>query len=84
MEPEGPLPNSQTPTICLYQERDHSSPYVSIPLLEDPFNIILLYSLRSSKWTVFLRSLHQHPLCTFWPTNVLHAPVHIIILNVIT
>jgi hypothetical protein len=37
MEPEGSLPHSQAPTNCPYPEPDESSPYLPIPLLEDPF-----------------------------------------------
>ena len=42
MEPEGSLPNSQEPTTCPYPERDRSSPYPNIPLLEDPILIIII------------------------------------------
>jgi hypothetical protein len=37
MEPEGSLPHSQVPAICLYSETAKASPYPHIPLPEDPF-----------------------------------------------
>jgi hypothetical protein len=37
MEPEGSLPHLQAPDTCPYPEPARSSPYLPIPLLEDPF-----------------------------------------------
>jgi len=36
MEPEGSLPHLQVPTTCPNPEPDRSSPYLPIPLHEDP------------------------------------------------
>ena len=83
MEPEGSLPNSQMPPICLYPEPDQSSPYLSIPRLEDLFNIILPSMLRSSKWPIFLSSFHQNPVCKFCPPIRTTRPAHLIILNLL-
>ena len=37
MEPEGSLPHSQTPDSCPYSETGQTSPYIPIPLIENPF-----------------------------------------------
>ena len=36
LEPEGSLPHSQVPTTCPYPEPARTSPYLHIPLPEDP------------------------------------------------
>ena len=45
MEPEGSLPNSQVPATCLYPEPARCSPYLHIPLREDPSSFIETTSL---------------------------------------
>jgi hypothetical protein len=37
MEPEGSLSHSQELTTCPYPESDQYSPWLSIPLPQDPF-----------------------------------------------
>ena len=63
MEPEGSLPHSQEPAACPYSEPDQSTP-CHIPLLENPFNIILPSTPGSSQWSLSLRFPYQNPLHT--------------------
>ena len=51
MEPEGSLPYSQEPATCLYPEPDLSSPCPQFHFSKVHFNIILLSTRGSSKWS---------------------------------
>jgi len=48
MKPEGLLPRSQEPAICLFPEPDQSSPFSHIPLLEDVRTLKVESKLRDS------------------------------------
>ena len=53
----------------------HKSPSpVTSHFLETHFNIILPSTLRSSKWSLSIRSLHQHPVCTCPVPHTCHIP----------
>jgi hypothetical protein len=42
--------------------------------LKIPFNTVVTSKLRSSKWSVFLRSPHQDPLCNCLVSHTCHIP----------
>jgi hypothetical protein len=44
MEPEDSLPHSQVPAPCLFPEPAQSSPYLNIPLPEDPPYYLPIYA----------------------------------------
>ena len=85
MEPEGSLPYSQVPATCPYPEPAQSSPYLHIPLLEDPSQYYPPIYAWVSQVVSFLQispskpCLHPllSPLCTTCPT-------HLILLDFIT
>jgi hypothetical protein len=74
MEPEGSLPDSQAPATCPYAEPDRSNPCPPSHFLKIHFNIILSPTLRSSKWSLSLKFLHQNPVHTALSPYVLYAP----------
>jgi hypothetical protein len=77
MEPGGSLPNSQEPATCPYPEPPQSRPCPHPTSWR--FILILFPSMPgSSKWSPFLRSLHQNPVCTslFPHTCYMPRPSH--------
>lgn len=55
-----------------YPEPDKSSPYASIPFLEDTFNIILTSTPRSSNWSPSFSFPHQNHVRISSHSYVLH------------
>jgi len=78
MEPGGSLLRSQEPATCPYLEPDQSSPRPNNLLLEDPLNVNLPYTPRSSKRYISLRFPHQNSACTspFPHTCCIPKPSH--------
>ena len=62
MEPEGSLSHSKVPATCPYPGPAQSSPYLHIPLPEDPFNSILPSKPGSPQWSPSSRFPHQNPV----------------------
>ena len=52
----------------------YPTPCSSILFLEDNFNIVLPFTLRSSKQVLSLTYPHQNPICTSLPPYMSHAP----------
>jgi len=74
MEPEGSLPHLQKPATCPYPEPDQSSPSSQLNFFTIHFYIILPSKPRSSKWSFFLRFLHQNPAWTSPLPHACHMP----------
>ena len=75
MDPEGSLPHSQVPVTCPYPEPDRSSPFLYIPLPENPS----LYYPPICAWVfqvvLSLRFLRQNPCIHISsPPCTLHGP----------
>jgi hypothetical protein len=67
MEPEGSLPHSQVPAICLYPETGQSSPYPKSHSLKIHINIILPYTPGSPQG-LFPSSFPNKTLYTLLPS----------------
>ena len=84
METEGSLPCLQEPVICSHHERNQSTPCHHNDFLKIHFNVILLYTSRSSKWffsvRLFARTLHPS---LFFPIHTT-CSAHLIVLDLVT
>jgi len=78
MEPKVSLPHSQEPPTCPYPDPNQSNPCLTIPFFKIHCNSILLSMPRSSKRSLFLRFLHQNPVCIppFSHTCYMSIPLH--------
>ena len=71
---EGSSPCSQQPASCSYPEsHQHSQPFQSASL-KTHFNIILLATPESSKWSLSFRFPHQNPVNTAPISHTCHMP----------
>jgi hypothetical protein len=62
MEPEGSLPHSQVPAICLYPDPAQSNLYPKSHFLKIQINIIIPSKSVLSQWFLSLRRLHKKPV----------------------
>ena len=74
MEPECPLPHSQTSATGSYPEPDHSSPSLPTHFLKIHFNIILPCTRKSSKWSISNAIPHRKPVYIFPVSQTCHMP----------
>ena len=77
MGPEGSLPHSQEPAICLYV-------HAHVTLLKIYSNIILPSAPRASKWSISISFTHQNPVYTSSLSIRATCPADLILLNLIT
>ena len=79
MKPEGLLPHSLVTNTWPYPKPDQSSPCLSIPILKDSFNIILLVY----QWSLSVRFPQQNFVRIFpFPIRATYS-AHFIILDLI-
>ena len=83
MEPESLL-HSQVPATCPYPEPARSSPYLHIPLPEDPLNIILPSKPGSPQWSLSHRFPHKNPAHASPSPIRATCPARLILLDFIT
>ena len=85
MEPEGSWKHSQRSANCPYPGPSRSSPKVpTYHFLKLHHNIYLPSTTRSSKWSLFLRFPHQHPVYALLSIICSTCPAHLILLDFIT
>ena len=83
MEPESSLPHSPVSITHPYPELDQSSLCPPSQFLKIHHNIFLPSTPRSSKWSLFLRFLHQHSVYTSPLLHSATCPSHLILLDLI-
>ena len=81
MEPIGSLPHSQQPASCPYPKPDQSNPWLHIPLLEDPVSCYPPIYAQVFQVVSFSQTSPPNPVCTSPHPYVLHAPTHLILLD---
>ena len=74
----------QDPKTCPYPQSDRSSPHtLPADLFEIHFNIILQYTLSTSRWSP-RRFSHHNPVCTSLLPKHVTRPAHFFPLNLIS